>query len=73
MEIMTMKRYYKVEILGVHLQLGESEHKKYIYWSRNVFVIYFGIQKLEIPEQYEGSDLVLILTKSSWLYQKILC
>ena len=31
MEIMTMKRYYKVEILGVHLQLGESEHKKYIY------------------------------------------
>ena len=31
-------------------------------------MIYFGIQKPEIPEQYEGSDLVLILTNGSLLY-----
>lgn len=56
---------------GVHLQLRGSQHDLFFFFNvhsifieTNIFVIYFGSEKIEASEQCERSDRILVQTKS---------
>lgn len=72
-EIINYNRsHYTVGILGVYLQLGESQHSLFFFFNAyDVFieietlVLYLGIQKTEVLEQNEVSyDPILVFTRS---------